>query len=78
MGTRGGRSDPDSPVEQADCAGTTSWAAMEFLRAALRKNARRLRLEQWLLLAVRHAGRSADRFRLVRSERFVAAGPGCR
>jgi len=31
----------------------TSWAAMEFLRAALRKNARRLRLEQWLLLAVR-------------------------
>ena len=31
----------------------TAWAAMEFLRAALRKNARRLRLEQWLLLAVR-------------------------
>jgi hypothetical protein len=33
----------------------TSWAAMEFLLAALRKNARRLRLEQWLLLAVRMA-----------------------
>lgn len=32
---------------------TTAWAAMEFLQAALRKNARRLRLEQWLLLAVR-------------------------
>lgn len=29
------------------------WAAAEFLLAALRKNARRLRLEQWLLLAVR-------------------------
>lgn len=31
----------------------TNWAAMEFLYAAVRKNARRLRLEQWLLLAVR-------------------------
>jgi hypothetical protein len=31
------------------------WAAMEFLLAALRKNSRRLRLEQWLLLAVRTA-----------------------
>ncbi len=29
------------------------WAAAEFLLAALRKNARRLRLEQWLLLAIR-------------------------
>jgi hypothetical protein len=30
-----------------------SWAAMEFLLAAMRKNARRIQLEQWLLLAVR-------------------------
>ena len=30
-----------------------SWAAMEFLLAAVRKHARRIRLEQWLLLAVR-------------------------
>ena len=29
------------------------WAAMKFLLAAQRKNIRRLRLEQWLLLAVR-------------------------
>ena len=29
------------------------WAAMQFLLAAMRKNARRLRLQQWLLLAVR-------------------------
>ncbi len=29
------------------------WAAMEFLLQALRKNRRRLRFEQWLLLAVR-------------------------
>ena len=29
------------------------WAAMEFLLAAMRKNARRMQLEQWLLLAVR-------------------------
>jgi hypothetical protein len=33
----------------------TPWAAMEFLLAALRKNARRMRLEQWLLLALRMA-----------------------
>lgn len=32
---------------------TVNWAAMEFLLAALRKNRRRLRFEQWLLLAVR-------------------------
>src|SRR5512141_2717093 len=32
---------------------STHWAAMEFLYAAVRKNARRLRLEQWLLLALR-------------------------
>jgi len=32
-----------------------SWAAMEFLLAAMRKNARRIQLEQWLLLAVRMA-----------------------
>src|SRR3954471_4611850 len=32
-----------------------SWAAMQFLLAAMQKNARRIRLEQWLLLAVRVA-----------------------
>jgi hypothetical protein len=32
-----------------------SWAAMAFLLAALRKNARRIQLEQWILLAVRAA-----------------------
>lgn len=31
------------------------WAAMRFLLAAIRKNQRRIRLEQWLLLAVRTA-----------------------
>jgi hypothetical protein len=30
-----------------------SWAAMEYLLAAVRRKTRRLRLEQWLLLAVR-------------------------
>jgi Aerotolerance regulator N-terminal len=30
-----------------------SWAAVEFLLAALRRNSRRIRVEQWLLLAVR-------------------------
>src|SRR5689334_23991916 len=30
-----------------------NWAAMEFLLRALRRNRRRLRFEQWLLLAVR-------------------------
>ena len=29
------------------------WAAMQYLLAALRKNRRRLKFEQWLLLAVR-------------------------
>jgi hypothetical protein len=29
------------------------WAAMRFLLAALRKNRRRIRIEQWLLLAIR-------------------------
>src|SRR6478672_7714157 len=29
------------------------WAAMEYLLAAMRKNRRRLRFEQWLLLAAR-------------------------
>ena len=29
------------------------WAAIEFVLAALRNNSRRIRLEQWLLLAVR-------------------------
>jgi hypothetical protein len=32
---------------------TVQWAAMEFLLRAMRKNRRRLRFEQWLLLAVR-------------------------
>ncbi len=31
----------------------TEWAAVEYLLAALRKNARRIRIEQWLLLAIR-------------------------
>ena len=30
-----------------------AWAAIDFLLAAMRKNARRIRIEQWLLLAVR-------------------------
>src|SRR5262245_13431115 len=30
-----------------------SWAAMQFLLAAIRKNQRRIRIEQWLLLAIR-------------------------
>src|SRR3954468_15780826 len=29
------------------------WAAMEYLLAAMKKNRRRLRFEQWLLLAAR-------------------------
>ena len=29
------------------------WAAMRFLIAAVRKNSRRIRVEQWILLAVR-------------------------
>lgn len=33
----------------------TEWAAMQYLLAAVRKNARRIRIEQWLLLAVRTA-----------------------
>src|SRR6476620_9461097 len=32
---------------------TVNWAAMEFLLRALSRNRRRLRFEQWLLLAVR-------------------------
>ncbi|MGC3968073.1 MAG: BatA domain-containing protein [Pirellulales bacterium] len=31
----------------------SSWAAMQFLLAAVKKNSRRMQLEQWLLLAVR-------------------------
>jgi len=31
----------------------TRWAAMQFLLAAIRKNQRRIRVEQWLLLALR-------------------------
>src|SRR5882724_4251200 len=34
---------------------TVDWAAMTFLLQALRKNRRRLRFEQWLLLATRCA-----------------------
>src|SRR3954463_6362047 len=30
-----------------------SWAAMEFLLRAMRKNRKRLKLEQWILLATR-------------------------
>ena len=33
----------------------TTWAAMEFLLAASRKNARRLSLERWILLTLRIA-----------------------
>ena len=32
-----------------------AWAAMAFLLAAMRKNSRRIQLEQWILLAVRTA-----------------------
>src|SRR5215213_11112263 len=32
---------------------TVPWAAMEFLLRAMRKNRRRLRFEQWILLATR-------------------------
>lgn len=32
---------------------TVEWAAMQFLLAAMKKNRRRLRFEQWLLLAIR-------------------------
>src|SRR5690606_4802521 len=32
---------------------TMPWAAMEYLLAAMKKNRRRLKFEQWLLLAVR-------------------------
>ncbi len=34
---------------------TVTWAAMEFLLRAMRKNRRRLKFEQWLLLATRWA-----------------------
>jgi hypothetical protein len=34
---------------------TVTWAAMEYLLAALRKNRRRLKFEQWVLLATRCA-----------------------
>jgi hypothetical protein len=33
----------------------TTWAAMRFLTAAIRKHSQRMRLEQWVLLAVRTA-----------------------
>ena len=33
----------------------TDWAAMQFLLAALQKHASRIRIEQWLLLAIRVA-----------------------
>src|SRR5215211_148311 len=34
---------------------TVNWAAMEFLLRAMRKNRRRLKFEQWILLATRCA-----------------------
>src|SRR4051812_49130875 len=34
---------------------TVQWAAMEFLLRAMRKNRRRLKFEQWILLAIRCA-----------------------
>lgn len=34
----------------------TRWAAMQFLQAALRQRQRRLRMDRWLLLALRTAG----------------------
>ena len=43
------------------------WAAMEYLLAALQKNARRLRIEQWLLLAIRTA--------IILLVVFAVAGP---
>src|SRR3954452_17565586 len=33
--------------------GEAPWAAMQFLLAAMKKNARRMQLQQWLLLAIR-------------------------
>ena len=32
---------------------TVSWAAMEYLLAAMKRNRRRLRMEQWLVLLLR-------------------------
>ncbi|MGA1046323.1 MAG: BatA domain-containing protein, partial [Phycisphaerales bacterium] len=32
---------------------TRRWAAMEFLLRAMQRNRRRLRMEQWLILALR-------------------------
>jgi hypothetical protein len=43
------------------------WAAMEYLLAAFQKNARRLRIEQWLLLAIRTA--------IILLVVFAVAGP---
>ena len=45
------------------------WAAMQFLLAAMRKNARRLQLQQWLLMAVQ--GHYAPAFDRV--ERFLCS-----
>ena len=44
-----------------------SWAAMEYLLAAIQKNSRRLRVEQWLLLAIRTA--------IILLVVFAVAGP---
>ena len=33
----------------------TAWAAMDFLLAAVKRRTRRIRIEQWLLLADPHA-----------------------
>lgn len=43
-----------------------SWAAMQFLLAAIKKNQRRIRIEQWILLAVRTALLLALAFAMAR------------
>ncbi|MBI1826677.1 MAG: BatA domain-containing protein [Planctomycetes bacterium] len=49
------------------------WAAMTFLLAAMKRSARRMRIEQWLLLAVRVA--SVVLFALAAARPFVSASP---
>ena len=48
---------------------TTPWAAMDFLLAAMKENARRIQIEQWLLLAVRTA--------ILLLFALALADPGC-
>src|SRR5262245_26204742 len=52
----------------------TTWGAMEFLLAALRKNARRMRIEQFLLLAIRMA--AIGLFALALSDPILSWRPG--